>query len=275
MRAVAMTGGPIESDLVPFVILPVWLLTTVSTRAVQVYAVMAARADNDSGLCYPTVTTIATDAGCSVDAVRRAHRELEEAGALVIYPNQGPGAEGMRPNRYRIQGRTNPPSKSASTDPLPPSTDARPPLARMPGRTRSIELERNDAPLRSASLDAEQAAKHLADRIGNNGARTPTVTPAWVAELDRMHRIDGRSWDEIRGAIDWSQSHEFWASVILSPKKLRAKYDQMLLQAKRKPQNPAESKFTRARQIADAMDRDGITVDQLLGNDTQRKGIGT
>ncbi len=87
--------------------------------------------------------------------------------------------------------------------------------------------------LRPNNVDAEQAAHRLADLIENNGSRKPTVTEQWVTEMDRMHRIDGRTWEEIRGAIEWSQSHEFWASVILSPKKLRAKFDQMRLQAAR------------------------------------------
>ena len=58
-----------------------------------------------------------------------------------------------------------------------------------------------------------------------------------------MHRIDGRTWDEIRGAIEWSQAHEFWASVILSPKKLRAKFDQMRLQAIRDKRNAAANAY--------------------------------
>ena len=76
---------------------------------------------------------------------------------------------------------------------------------------------------------AQQAADRLAVLIENNGSRRPTITDAWLLDLERMHRIDGRTWDEIAGAIEWSQRHEFWASVILSPKKLRAKFDQMRL----------------------------------------------
>ena len=44
---------------------------------------------------------------------------------------------------------------------------------------------------------------------------------------------DGRTEREVMGAIDWSQNHEFWRANILSMPKLREKYDQLFMQAKR------------------------------------------
>ena len=44
---------------------------------------------------------------------------------------------------------------------------------------------------------------------------------------------DGRTEQEIHGAIDWCQADEFWRSNILSMPKLREKYDQLRLQAQR------------------------------------------
>ena len=39
---------------------------------------------------------------------------------------------------------------------------------------------------------------------------------------------------DIEGAIRWAQADEFWQANILSPTKLRAKFDQLRLQAQRK-----------------------------------------
>ena len=58
-----------------------------------------------------------------------------------------------------------------------------------------------------------------------------------------MLDADGRTEQEVMGAINWSQNHEFWRANILSMPKLREKYDQLLMQAKRgtKPNANQES----------------------------------
>lgn len=47
----------------------------------------------------------------------------------------------------------------------------------------------------------------------------------WSKDIDRLHRIDGRSWEEIEKAIVWSQENSFWRTNILSGAKLREKID--------------------------------------------------
>lgn len=47
----------------------------------------------------------------------------------------------------------------------------------------------------------------------------------WPVDIDKLHRIDGRSWKEIETAIDWSQDSAFWKGNILSGNKLRKQID--------------------------------------------------
>lgn len=68
----------------------------------------------------------------------------------------------------------------------------------------------------------------------NPGAKTPDDLQAWALEFDRMMRLDGRTYDQIAGAIEFSQRDPFWQANILSAKKLREKYDTLAIQAKRK-----------------------------------------
>ena len=49
----------------------------------------------------------------------------------------------------------------------------------------------------------------------------------WAEDIDKMHRIDGRDWQRIAGAIDWSQRDEFWHQNILSGANLRKHYDRI------------------------------------------------
>lgn len=76
-------------------------------------------------------------------------------------------------------------------------------------------------------------AELLAELIRANGSKSPKVTKRWVTDLDLMHRADNRTWNEIAGAIRWSQQDSFWRANILSPAKLREKFDQMRLQGNR------------------------------------------
>ena len=56
---------------------------------------------------------------------------------------------------------------------------------------------------------------------------------AWCAEIDRMLRLDGRSPTDIERVIRWAQSDTFWRANILSPPKLREKWDTLWLQMQR------------------------------------------
>ncbi|MGF7431069.1 hypothetical protein PQV03_09930 [Thermoanaerobacterium thermosaccharolyticum] len=60
-------------------------------------------------------------------------------------------------------------------------------------------------------------------------ARVPEPTIAglkrWAYDIDLMIRIDKRDPEEIRSLIDWSHRDNFWRANILSPGKLREKWD--------------------------------------------------
>lgn len=89
--------------------------------------------------------------------------------------------------------------------------------------------------VRDASrADVERICEHLADEVESNGAKRPNITKAWRDAARLMMDRDGRTEEEVHGAITWSQSDEFWRSNILSLPKLRSKYDQLRLQAQRR-----------------------------------------
>lgn len=77
----------------------------------------------------------------------------------------------------------------------------------------------------------KELAEYLAKRIENNGSKLPTVTDTWIKEIRLMMDVDGRNVEQIRYIIDWCQDDSFWKGNILSPKKLRAKFDQLRLNA--------------------------------------------
>ena len=57
---------------------------------------------------------------------------------------------------------------------------------------------------------------------------------AWAAEFDRCHRLDGYDWENIGKVLRFSQKDSFWSANILSGKKFREKYVQLLAKMQQK-----------------------------------------
>jgi hypothetical protein len=106
--------------------------------------------------------------------------------------------------------------------------------------------------------DVTRLCDRLADAIEANGSRRPVVGKTWLEACDRMLRLDGRTPEQVERAIDWCQADEFWRANVLSMPKLRDKFDQMRLQAKRATGPPngrsrsnVDSNFAVLRQLAE------------------------
>jgi len=65
-------------------------------------------------------------------------------------------------------------------------------------------------------------------------AKEPNLN-TWSKDLDRMHRIDGRSWEEIEDLIKFAQGHEFWRTNCLCPIKLRKQATTLTMQMAKEP----------------------------------------
>ncbi|MDY4822387.1 MAG: hypothetical protein SO148_01085 [Candidatus Onthovivens sp.] len=68
-------------------------------------------------------------------------------------------------------------------------------------------------------------------RENNPNSKEPNIQ-SWCKQFDYMIRLDKRDIEEIKEVIKWCQSNSFWSSNILSPKKLREKYDTLYMQMK-------------------------------------------
>lgn len=97
--------------------------------------------------------------------------------------------------------------------------------------------------------DARRLCQVLAECMVANGSRPPRVTPAWISDMERIMRIDGRTPEQVERAIRWSQSNEFWRSNILSPGKLRTKYDTLRMQAERDQRRAQPRGFSAIREF--------------------------
>jgi hypothetical protein len=84
-----------------------------------------------------------------------------------------------------------------------------------------------------------RATKYLIDLMIKNNPKVKVPKPetkqfeVWCESMDKLHRIDKMSWDDIKTIVDFSQNDQFWQSNILSTSKLREKKDTLILQLSR------------------------------------------
>jgi len=92
-------------------------------------------------------------------------------------------------------------------------------------------------PDKVSSPEARRYAKNLRDKIlelypNNVGAKKEDSVDRWAKDIDKMHRIDGRSWEDIGKAIDWAMRNNFWQKNIWSGANLRKHYDRLEAEAR-------------------------------------------
>lgn len=91
--------------------------------------------------------------------------------------------------------------------------------------------------------DVERVCEHLAAVIEKGGGKKQRISKTWRNDVRLLLDVDGVTPEQAITAIDWAHADDFWNAHILSPGKLRTKYETLRRQAlaqqrKRAPQGP-------------------------------------
>jgi hypothetical protein len=223
--------------------IPNWVFESeVTATAIKLYLVLRKNGDNKRGTSYWSRRKLAEQLGTSPNTMDRAKKELIEMGALCQINRKNKDGD-WTSNLYHVHTASVTNCRylySPVGTPIP--TDGDTPIPTSGERTNNhIELRTNEL-TRTYGDENHQACNLLADLIAANGSKRPAVTDKWLSDMERLHRIDERSWEQITKAIEWCQADDFWRGNIMSPGKLRKQYDQLRLAAQR---NTKQSKFTK------------------------------
>lgn len=118
--------------------------------------------------------------------------------------------------------------KTTTPTPLPPTTASSSSKEEAPAepakkkRPRVTTATANEQPPRS---DVEAICEHLADTLERTGSKRPTITAKWRTAARLLIDKDEISVERAKRAIDWAHADDFWQAHILTPMKLREKYD--------------------------------------------------
>jgi hypothetical protein len=95
-------------------------------------------------------------------------------------------------------------------------------------------------------------SKYLLDEIRKNNSdhKEPSLQ-SWSKHIDLLLRVDGKQSQDVGRVIKWCQGDSFWQSNILSTKKLREKYDQLIIKMNSKPKSEFKTKEQRSQEAKD------------------------
>lgn len=220
-----------------FAIIPEWVLyADISPQAVRLYGVLRRYADRD-GSCFPSRKRLASDLRMeSTKPVDKALKELISIGAITSerrFTEQGD----LQSNLYTVLSIPMGSDEKIPTSPLfgpHGSSRKEATVATENSQIRKAILRENQSNEDSNfSKEVVSLCNLLADLMVQNGVKRPTVSGKWLADMDKLNRIDEKTFQQIEAAIKWSQNDSFWSSNIHSPAALRKQYDKMRLQAQR------------------------------------------
>jgi hypothetical protein len=183
----------------------------------------------------PSREQITAGRAAARERMRRVRESRSSEPADVVRLNHQSAADGVRANSGR---------SSAVVAPTP----TRPDPTRRKGTSSAKDAD-------GGREDVTRLCQLLADRIEANGSRRPAISKKWRDSARLMLDVDQRTEEQITNAIVWSQDDLFWRGNILSMPKLRERFDQLRLAAKRSgpPQTAARLESARARNIPEAM----------------------
>lgn len=213
--------------------------------------VVMMRYANESFVCWPSVDTIRRKAGIGINQTRAAIKGLVDRGFVSRKPGGKEGG-GRSTDRYQIE-------LANLTDqlPLPQSKPHR--SVSIGGQTSPIsEVQRSrisevqTSPIGEGELDTVRTRSSKKRKSGKSYSKVTdqdrstaewmdgtlrAVQPTrkkpdfsqWADSIRLMRELDGRTDQRIRELWSACRSDVFWAKNVLSPAKLRAKFDDLEL----------------------------------------------
>lgn len=208
-----------------------------------------------TGFCYTTNEKFCKLLNTSERSINAWIKSLEAEGYITVKNTLGTGRriyisefkylveksekliekEGFDPRRMAYS----PPQKNTGVTPAENCGD----LLYYNNKEKNVETPEVDKSSEAYKLSVflfEETRKKDPKFLINEATRMRTLT-TWSKDLEKLIRLDGRTPGEIKNIIQWVKGHSFWAANIMSGKKLREKFSQLVLQAggTTPPVNPA------------------------------------
>ena len=215
---------------------------------------LADSANDETGECWPSLKHIQDKCNIkSKNTIRRALEILEQLGLVVVIKRKLTATQNTS-NLYRLNIKKilNPSFElGGSNSELGGGSNSEPRTNNsFEPINESISTSGKDFPPAKTGKkfvytdDDLRAANWIFGLIKNlsPNVKTPDFA-SWANEIRLMRERDGRSHKDICELFKWANQNEFWASNILSPAKLREKWDQLEIKRNASPNVKRKESF--------------------------------
>ena len=237
----------VTSDTGPFAIVPEWVIDAdISHGALRLYALIG-RYTNAENAAWPSRGTLGKRLRASKDSVDRWVKELVAIGALEVEHRKGQTEDGKVTNRSNVYTlRHLMPGVAAPVRPPSSVHATTPSRAHAAQNENQRELEPRNV-LTPEMEEARELCQYLKDELDIEA----TVSKAWVVEMERLVRIDGRTVEQVRNCVDWLKTNDFWVMNCRSPQKVRKHWERLRLEA----QSEGQTKHGKRAKVLSMLDK--------------------
>ena len=199
-----------------------------------------------NGFCWATNAYFAELYGMSKDRISRLIGILEKKGYISVHVERNEKNEVVK--RYiklsvaeipipSVENNENSPVKNNDTPTVKNNEENNINLNNT--RMNNTSLKEVSPPGGQASKTIEPKAIELATLLFELHKQVDPIvkTPAldkWAADIDKINRLDGRSFEDIEKVIRWVKTPgNFWFANIMSGKKLRIQFSRLIVEMSR------------------------------------------
>jgi hypothetical protein len=245
------------SNLKPFI--PAWLDDAgLSAAEFRIYCHLLRRADNQTGIAWPSYESVGKVCGFSRATINRSLKSLEGHRLIckVGKPFGGSSRYLIHSSIVSSETRLDPNSVTRDTNGDAPivspencnrvSNEASivSPEIREGYPSKGIQGRESNKESKSFTTESIQFAQWFKSSLPENTNLSANWRESFAQEFENLVRIDKRSPDEIREVCRWARQDGFWRSNFYSPAKLRKRKDgvqyyDILLQKMKSSKPPA------------------------------------
>lgn len=214
----------------------IWLHPKLSLIDKGIWSEIYSLHDRERGGCYAKDKYLTDFFGISRSYLQRSLKKLKDLGLLKTVSNNGREVVRLAvapPADYGQQVSTIVDSSSSpeETSSTPPTLYYNKDEVSKSHCCTSSEVQPKKK--KEVPKEAKELAQLLRDRIKSHFPtfKEPNLI-SWAKDMDKLIRLDKKAVPDIRRVIYWVCSDSFWQTNILSAKKLREKFDQLILKEK-------------------------------------------
>lgn len=201
----------------------------------RVFLHLCRRADNSTGIAWPSYESMIETCGMGKSTIRRAIECLQDRKLIVSAGKPFGGScrykilPAIVPAEGRLEASNSSISGTIESAPIVPSQDCNssisdPPIVPPQGQEG---IPRKGIQRRKSKGEVSADGKAFANWFKSTLPGTINLGRNWqetfAKTFDELVRIDRRTPDDIRRVSAWARSDQFWSSNFMSPAKLRKK----------------------------------------------------